>query len=379
MIDEDDEPIEDVLAAFDAGEQGVTVEPPATACFFCEGDHPAITGPPWLPDGATMLDVAHRHDAPLVGVFRWGDHHYLFRAEGEILNGPGKWTYRVLPPELSGRAQSQSPAKREAALTEAEGLEPTWTVESDGEEIRKVGIGVRSNHEFAAIMIEHDDILCGAKLFREAGQANGDRRVIHQILEQRANDKPGADLIGARFTDCRVEQRVKRTEDLMARAREVRREATARSRCAHCEADRILQTVWGESGDTVDPVAIAHRLGCITKFGPLPEPAVAVLMKNDGDDPRLTIQESMSRPRKRWATAQLLGHLTLHADEDEFTHVLSRTDPSGGSGTPMEVYAHEFATHLLARRDVVAGMRGAGQANVEMAYRLGIPLEYVPA
>lgn len=138
----------------------------------------------------------------------------------------------------------------------------------------------------------------------------------------------------------------------------------------------------------VDPFFIARRLGLRVYLSQL-EPGVSGMMRmqpgpNEGRSrppsvpryPEIHLDETDSRDRQRFACAHQLGHYLKRAAagnaDEPWEYVDRREDLASQGSDPEEIYANEFAAHLLMPRDLVQRRKGE-RSVATLAYEFGVP------
>lgn len=118
-------------------------------------------------------------------------------------------------------------------------------------------------------------------------------------------------------------------------------------------AAELLQACWADGRIPVDPVLIAHQLGVRVHRVSLPANHSGALVKREGGDPVILLQEGDSTNRQRFTCAHELGHYVRRAGDDAFGFVDLRSSLSEQGTNPEEIFANRFAANLLMPEDAV--------------------------
>lgn len=122
------------------------------------------------------------------------------------------------------------------------------------------------------------------------------------------------------------------------------------------DAESLLHSAWddydGQRPIPVDPVRIAKRLGLDVIVSALPQNVYAALVKKQGQDPVIVLNESDAPNRQRFSAGHELGHYMRRSD-DEYSYVDHRDMLSAEGKSPDELYANSFAAALLMPEDEV--------------------------
>ena len=134
------------------------------------------------------------------------------------------------------------------------------------------------------------------------------------------------------------------------------------------KAQEILEQYWDDGSITVDPMAIAAKMGIAVLADPSFNASGHYVPGNDSRNPLITYKSSESKVRQRFTVAHELGHHVMGHDERD------RDTPerfSMGYHDPAEVDANRFAAHLLMPEQIVHAMiRVRGIHSVEEPARL---------
>lgn len=141
------------------------------------------------------------------------------------------------------------------------------------------------------------------------------------------------------------------------------------------DAERILSQTW-RSGLPIDPARIATRLGLDVVEALLDENVAGALVKEQGRDPLILLNQEDSSNRKRFTCAHEIGHYVRRRDNlDNFEYVDRRDFLASLGQDPDEIYANAFAANLLMPRDEVKRLVDDGVSDFEMALRFGVSRE----
>ena len=93
---------------------------------------------------------------------------------------------------------------------------------------------------------------------------------------------------------------------------------------------------------------IAHSLGAIVRFGPLPDDLSGFLVHEDGNSV-IGVNTRHSKPRQSFTIAHELGHFLLHPTSNFIDRKLIyfRNSRSSEATDMREIQANEFAANLL--------------------------------
>ncbi len=147
------------------------------------------------------------------------------------------------------------------------------------------------------------------------------------------------------------------------------------------EARALLDRYWADKPMPVDPVAIAALMGVQVLKGDLPENIAGVLLKRMGHDPRIVVQATDSKNRRRFTVAHELGHFvyrgaTSAIDEDQYEYVDQRSSLAQAGTDKVEVFANQFAAELLMPESVVReASRRMKHATAALAAAFGVSQE----
>jgi Zn-dependent peptidase ImmA (M78 family) len=149
------------------------------------------------------------------------------------------------------------------------------------------------------------------------------------------------------------------------------------------EAERLLNSLRDEGLDTslpIDPIHIAKRLGIVVLETELKSDVSAEIRKDVGADPRIILNASDSRTRKRFSCAHELGHYIQHiqsdGDPDEKFSWVDKRGPLASEGIDSrEIFANQFAAALLMPKDDVDSRVKTGALVADLATVFGVSLE----
>ena len=135
-------------------------------------------------------------------------------------------------------------------------------------------------------------------------------------------------------------------------------------------ADSLLTNVWKDRDFPVDPVWIARQLGLDVIEAELKTNISGALIKEEGKDPVIILNEADSRQRKRFTCAHELGHYikrTENGEEPDYNFIDYRNSLSAKGTDKEEIFANQFAANLLMPREEVENLRTEGVPPVLMA------------
>jgi Zn-dependent peptidase ImmA (M78 family) len=147
------------------------------------------------------------------------------------------------------------------------------------------------------------------------------------------------------------------------------------------EADKIRRKIWADisgSADVipVDPVRIARALGVDVFEAELDSSVSGAIVKQTNRDPTILMNQRDHPNRQRFTAAHELGHYVLHQnDPEEYEYVDYRDEDASTGSKEEEVFANQFAAHLLMPADVVTKRYRGGATPVELAYEFRVSQE----
>ena len=145
------------------------------------------------------------------------------------------------------------------------------------------------------------------------------------------------------------------------------------------EAQRVLNTVWQNEGFPVDPVTICQRIGVQVVDTELPDEVSGALIKEQEKDPVIALHRYDHNNRKRFSCSHELGHYIRRIESNDDSPAYEYVDfrgPSASNGTdPEEIFANQFAAHLLMPTDVVRELNRTNKSHFEMAIFFGVSPE----
>jgi Zn-dependent peptidase ImmA (M78 family) len=147
---------------------------------------------------------------------------------------------------------------------------------------------------------------------------------------------------------------------------------------AQREAEWVLDALWKQGAWNVplpvDPVQIARDLGIDVYEAEMDDGVLAALVKEEGQDPTILLNETDSPNRQRFSCAHELGHY-IRRREDEYEYV-DRRDVLSSEGTdPDEIFANSFAAALLMPEDVVRDLYQPDSSIFRIAQRFSVSPE----
>ncbi|EOM74645.1 ImmA/IrrE family metallo-endopeptidase [Rhodococcus rhodnii] len=133
-------------------------------------------------------------------------------------------------------------------------------------------------------------------------------------------------------------------------------------------AEDTLATHWRGREFPVDPFEIAANMGVRASEAPLEDGTSGMVISRLRTQPVIFVEESETRPRKRFTCAHELGHFverteTLGDLREGFAFVDKRTSKTDAH----EFYANEFAANLLMPEDAVRRLEDEGCTLIRMA------------
>lgn len=137
-------------------------------------------------------------------------------------------------------------------------------------------------------------------------------------------------------------------------------------------AETILRDIWEGRDFPVDPAWIAKKMGIDVVVAPLSQIDRVIsgaLIKKQGHDPVIVLNNEDSIPRQRYTCAHELGHYVKRTDEatggnlSEYSFVDLRSNVSNGD----EVFANKFAANLLMPENEVKKLHRLKLTAVEMS------------
>jgi Zn-dependent peptidase ImmA (M78 family) len=140
---------------------------------------------------------------------------------------------------------------------------------------------------------------------------------------------------------------------------------------AQLDAEGILRSIWGGYIFPVDPIQIARKLGISVVDAHLAGDVAGAIVKEDGKDPVILLNEADHPNRKRFTAAHEIGHFIRRSD-DSFEYVDRRDTLSTMGTNPDEIYANAFAANLLMPESEVRRLHDERVSDLEMALRFGV-------
>jgi Zn-dependent peptidase ImmA (M78 family) len=142
------------------------------------------------------------------------------------------------------------------------------------------------------------------------------------------------------------------------------------------EADRLIATAWPFRTIPVDPVAIARTAGLRVVDAELDDDTLGALIKTQGQEPTIMINQSDPENRKRFTCAHELGHWVARSDEaDEYSTIDLRSGLSSTGDDPDEVFANEFAACLLIPEQDLRRKASFGLNDIQLAIEFKVSRE----
>ena len=100
------------------------------------------------------------------------------------------------------------------------------------------------------------------------------------------------------------------------------------------------------------------------------------LIKEQGRDPQIVLNESDSTNRRRFTCAHEIGHFVRRGEAlEEYEYIDFRDTASSTGHDPEERYANQFAASLLMPEEIARQFDRDGLSEVEMAVRFGVSRE----
>lgn len=125
----------------------------------------------------------------------------------------------------------------------------------------------------------------------------------------------------------------------------------------------------------VDPVVIAKQMDLKVIEAELPAPVSGGLLRKDGDDPVVVLNESEPKTRKRFTCAHELGHYVYRLEtgcDREFEYTDLRNHLSSMGMDKEEMFANRFAGALLMPRSKVEELMKNHLPVLVMAHKFGV-------
>jgi Zn-dependent peptidase ImmA (M78 family) len=140
-------------------------------------------------------------------------------------------------------------------------------------------------------------------------------------------------------------------------------------------AEKLLEN-FGCRSFPVDPVWIANQLGIKVLEAKLPKNVSGALVKKQGVDPVIIINETDSRSRKRFTCAHELGHYIKRnlkiEDSKEYEYIDLRGNLASQGTDEDERFANEFAACLLMPEKAVKDYYDDGSTSVILAQQFDV-------
>ena len=139
------------------------------------------------------------------------------------------------------------------------------------------------------------------------------------------------------------------------------------------QAERLRASAWGDRFP-VDPVRIARRLGIDVRQAPLSDDISGALVKKLGQDPTILLNARDHPNRQRFTAAHEVGHFVSREEApEEYEYIDLRDTVFSAAGTNQdEVFANQFAAHLLMPEREVRRLAEQGYSRTEMALYFGV-------
>jgi Zn-dependent peptidase ImmA (M78 family) len=142
----------------------------------------------------------------------------------------------------------------------------------------------------------------------------------------------------------------------------------------------LLDSTWpggkDDPGLPIDPAQIARKLGIDVYETALRPDVFAVLVKEPGQDPKIALNISDSKNRKRFSCAHEIGHYTRRSLDTEQYAYLDKRSPLSATGLDVdEIYANSFAACLLMPETIVTFLFNRGDGALGMALRFDVSQE----
>ena len=148
-------------------------------------------------------------------------------------------------------------------------------------------------------------------------------------------------------------------------------------------ADQVLEAYWDIDYFPVNPFKIAVDMGIKLKLVSFPkeEKVSGALLKEEGYPAIIGIEKDEPRSRQRFSCAHELGHYVSRIERKETNNKYRYIDyrsPSSSSGKePEEIFANQFAAHLLMPNDFIRRSVKKGYSIYWIAETFGVSLESV--
>ena len=145
------------------------------------------------------------------------------------------------------------------------------------------------------------------------------------------------------------------------------------------EAQKIFDKIWSNRSFPVDPITIGKILGLNILETELPDTVSAALIKEAGKDPKIALHKTDHSNRKRFSCAHELGHYIYRIesadDAVEYEYICLRGLSASRGTENEEIFANQFAAHLLMPNSTIKELVGAGKKIFEMALFFGVSAE----
>jgi Zn-dependent peptidase ImmA (M78 family) len=151
---------------------------------------------------------------------------------------------------------------------------------------------------------------------------------------------------------------------------------------ASAQAQRDAAKVLADSGVLWPPTnvdLIARRFGLKLETVRLPDDTAGALVLEPWRTPRILLNRSHPKTRRRFTSAHEVGHFMRldHDGTDSYSHVVYRNAISRRGTDPEEIYANEFAASLLIPKQSVVAWCEEGLDPWEMALKAEVSKDAV--
>ncbi len=145
------------------------------------------------------------------------------------------------------------------------------------------------------------------------------------------------------------------------------------------EAHKILNRLWENRSYPVDPITISNRVGLDVVETELPENVSGALIKEVGKEPVIVLHKYDHNNRKRFSCSHELGHYISRIESDkivtEYEYIDLRSTSASTGVDIEEIFANQFAAHLLMPDKIVKKLIKSGKNHLEIAMFFGVSIE----
>lgn len=145
------------------------------------------------------------------------------------------------------------------------------------------------------------------------------------------------------------------------------------------EAQRIIDRFWKDRSFPVCPVTIGRMLGLEVLDTKLPENVSGALIKKAGKDPIIVLDKYDNDNRKRFSCSHELGHYVARSESKDIAvkyEYVDLRDASASTGNDLEeIFANQFAAHLLMPDKKIKRLAVSNKSYLEIAIFFGVSVE----